>query len=97
MFVSSSPLFVEATIHEKSGVPSLAKVLLRDKKGNAGKTIQTSGKMSSFKLVEGDIKKLREFWWGHAVIWLRVNDEDKPVKVSAMPLEQGGEGYVEFL
>jgi hypothetical protein len=97
MVVDRASLNTEATFHEASGVSLLAKVLVRNKRENAGNTIQTSGAMSRFQLVEGDLSKLRKYWWRHTAFRLRVNNTDSLVRLSAMPTEKGGEGYIEFL
>ena len=92
---SNSSTILKATFHEKSGVSSLANILIEKK--NTGKALSTGGTLRSFQFVEGDLKKLRQYWWQHAVLCLRMGGEDRLVRLSAMPAERGATGYIEFM
>ena len=73
----------------------VARVHLNGYSIESGGPLGRSGAMRSFTLLNGS---LRAAWSTQQQLFLRVTDEKKiPIRIAALPIEDGEVGFVEFL
>ena len=78
------------------GTP-IAKIELNGYAIRPGGPVHANGAMRSFKLVDGKMKLLNQYWARQELLRLRINQHDLSVRISALPVETDASGFVEFV
>ncbi len=79
-----------------SGNP-IAKISLNGYTIRPGGPVHLSGAMRSFKLIDGTVNDLRDYWQRQALMGLHIFDRNLSVRVAAIPVDEEASGFVEFV
>ena len=90
----------QATILDVTGRNTIAQIGLNGYKSQTSSPLEDDGQKRtiwSFTVVEGDHKDLYSAWWERSAIMLRLEGEELPVRVAALPVDATAFGLIEFI
>lgn len=90
----------QATILDVTGRNTIARIGLNGYKSHTSSPLGEDGQKRtiwSFTIVEGDHMDLYSAWWERSAIMLRLQGQDMPVRVAALPVEASAFGLIEFI
>ncbi|HFC12951.1 MAG TPA: hypothetical protein ENJ56_08935 [Anaerolineae bacterium] len=90
----------QATILDVTGRYQIAQIGLNGYKSHTSNPLEDSGQKRtiwSFTVVDGDHENLYSAWWDRSAIMLRLQGQDVPVRVAALPVDAASFGLIEFI
>ena len=94
---SHDPESIPATLYDSLQGITVATITLNGYTIRSGGPLHERGSMRSFKLTDGSLDELWSYWNTQALMMLRLEGTDMSIRISALPADEEGSGFLEFV